>query len=196
MITNQDRSRWFGASDTAIIMGNWNTATFKKWWLVKLGISSNHFSNAYMRAGNILEIPIIHAIEKQEGRRIKLGKRPVYKIGIRLRANYDGLADTLVEIKTTKHGFAIVPKGYWQQCQVLMYAKKRGLCDLYAYQMERMDYICPWFATIDTKRLTKFQITYNEDFIQNAYLPRLRYLAGCLRKGAFPDAKLFSEIAA
>jgi len=44
MITNKDRSGWFGASDTSTIVGNYKTKTFKKWWLVKLGLSENDYS--------------------------------------------------------------------------------------------------------------------------------------------------------
>jgi hypothetical protein len=42
MIKNQDRSKWFGASDTSMIMGNWQTKTFNDWWMVKLGITTNN----------------------------------------------------------------------------------------------------------------------------------------------------------
>ena len=76
MIRNQDRSKWFGASDTSIIMGRWHTETFKKWWLTKLGFGAEHYTSIYMAVGNLMEIPIIHMIEEQEGRKIKLGKRP------------------------------------------------------------------------------------------------------------------------
>ena len=36
VISEQDRSGWFGASDTSYIMGNWNTKTFKNWWAKKI----------------------------------------------------------------------------------------------------------------------------------------------------------------
>ena len=127
MIRNQDRSGWFGASDTAMVMGNWTTQTFRSWWLVKLGTISEHFSTRAMEMGNLFEIPIIHAIEALEGRRIKLGKHPIYLPRYRIRANYDGLCSTLIEIKTTKKMFKKVPKAYWQQCQVLMFAARRRL---------------------------------------------------------------------
>lgn len=35
MISNHDRSGWIGASDTAMVMGNWDTETFRRWWATK-----------------------------------------------------------------------------------------------------------------------------------------------------------------
>lgn len=189
MITNQDRSKWFGASDTSTIMGNWETETFGLWWLTKLGIVQTHYDNIFMRTGNLMEIPIIRAIEKSEGRKIKLGKRPVYVRRYRLRANYDGLCDTVVEIKTTKKMFKTVPKGYWQQCQVLMYATGRKKAELYAYELTGFDYDAPYFPEIDLNRLKRFEIEYDKEFIRREYLPRLKVLAKALRHGRFPDIK-------
>ena len=117
MINNNDRSKWFGASDTAMIMGNWNTETFKDWWMVKLGIMVKDVKTWAMDCGNLLEIPIIRLIEKEEGNKIKIGKHPYYNPFLRLRVNYDGLRKyEVVEIKTTSKGFKKIPKNYWQQC--------------------------------------------------------------------------------
>ena len=62
MIKNNDRSKWIGASDTSMVMGNWETETFKNWWLVKLGIHVNNYKSWAMDCGNIMEIPIIRFI--------------------------------------------------------------------------------------------------------------------------------------
>ena len=51
MIADQDRSGWFGASDTATIMGNWSTKTFRKWWMQKMGLDSSHYTTRAMNAG-------------------------------------------------------------------------------------------------------------------------------------------------
>ena len=51
MIHSKDRSGWFGASDTAQIMGKWDTATFEKFWLEKLGIYHSDFENLSMKTG-------------------------------------------------------------------------------------------------------------------------------------------------
>ena len=75
MIKNNDRSKWFGASDTAMIMGNWETETFKNWWLVKLGIDLNTGVRTWaMDCGNLLEIPIIRLVEKIENSKKEIEK--------------------------------------------------------------------------------------------------------------------------
>ena len=187
MITNTDRSRWFGASDTSYVVGNWDTPTFRDWWSIKCGFPSPHYESRAMKVGNLMEIPIIRKIERVEGRKIKLGKHPLYTVKNRLRVNYDGLTrDSVVEIKTSRHGFDTVPLNYWRQCQVLMYRTHRERADLYCYTMLPIDYDCPYITEIDYKRLKCFEIPYDQDFIEDTYLPRLGYLADCLRLGTYP----------
>ena len=195
MIKNQNRSRWFGASDTSIIMGNWDTETFKNWWAIKLGFKDKGASSWIMDCGNIMEIPIIRFIEKQEGKKIKIGRHPYYKLSLRLRVNYDGLRkDEVVEIKTTENIWKSIPKKYWQQCQVLMWKKRKVKTGLYIYQMEKTDYLRPYFPDIDPKRLTRREIEYDESFINNEYLPRLKYLASCLRAKKFPKVEEYEQV--
>ena len=190
MIKNQNRSHWFGASDTSMIMGNWETESFKNWWLVKLGVTQNNLSSWVMDCGNIMEIPIIRFIEKLEKQKIHIGKRPYYKLGLRLRCNYDGLRkNEVVEIKTSGAGFKKVPKNYWQQCQVLMYCKKRKYPSLYLYYMTDADYLNPYFPAIDKTRLVRHEIMFDKGFIDNEYLPRLRYLARCLKAKIMPKVE-------
>ena len=55
MIASQDRSGYFGASDVNYIIGNRNTKTFKKWWLIKLGLDVSHINNKYTMAGTHYE---------------------------------------------------------------------------------------------------------------------------------------------
>lgn len=194
MIKNQSRANWFGASDTSIIMGNWDTNTFLDWWFVKLGYKNFFKSTWKMKVGNIVEIPIIKAIEKCYGEKIKIGKHPYYNIALRLRVNYDGLMkDRCVEIKTCGKMFEIVPKNYWQQCQVEMFKKKKKFCNLYAYEMTEDDYNNPYFINIDFKRLKCFEIEYNKHFIEKEYKPRLKYLAKCLRQRKIPNYSEFEK---
>lgn len=195
MIKNQDRSKWFGASDTNTIMNSWETDTFKEWWAVKLGFKRQSYKSWVMDCGNIMEIPIIRFIEELEGRKITIGKHPYYNIFLRLRVNYDGLRkDEVVEIKTTEKLWKTVPKRYWQQCQILMYRKRKKKTGLYAYQMEQSDYASPYFPVIDCKRLKRYEISYDEEFIKNEYIPRLKYLATCLRQKEFPSEKEYEQI--
>ena len=97
MIKDHDRSGWFGASDTSTIMGNWNTKTFEQWWLVKLGLRVNNYTNVKMQTGSALEHRILdHLGITKRDRQIKI--RP-----LRLRVNLDGEDRRLVhEVKT--HG--------------------------------------------------------------------------------------------
>lgn len=195
MIKNQDRSKWFGASDTNTIMNSWETDTFKEWWAVKLGFKGRSYKSWIMDCGNIMEIPIIRYIERQEGKKIAIGKHPYYNVFLRLRVNYDGIRkDEVVEIKTTEKLWKTVPKKYWQQCQVLMYRKRKKKTGLYAYQMESEDYASPYFPVIDGKRLKRYEIPYDEEFIKNEYIPRLKYLASCLRQKKFPSEKEYEQI--
>ena len=195
MITNNDRRYWFGASDTSMIMGNWETETFKNWWLMKLGIDLEPGVKTWaMVCGNAMEIPIIRLIEKLENKKIKIGKRPYYNLFLHLRVNYDGLRRyEVIEIKTTSKGFNKVPKNYWQQCQVLMYRKNKQRCALYEYKMEEIDYLNPYFPNLTKNRLKRHEIQYDKQFIEQEYLPRLRYLARCLRKKKFPTRESYVE---
>ena len=195
MIINQDRSKWFGASDTSIIMGNWNTQTFLNWWFVKLGFYNKSFNSWKMKCGNILEIPIIREIERKENIKIKLGKKPYYNKKLKIRVNYDGLRrDRCVEIKTCGKMFNEVPKNYWQQTQVEMNIKKKKQCDLYAYEMSDDDYLNPYFAKIDYNRIKCFEISYCEYFIEKEYKPRIKYLASCLKRRVIPNWSEYEQI--
>lgn len=189
MITNQDRSKWIGASDTAMVMGNWKTRSFEEWFFEKLdfGRLDKRYNSWAMQCGNILEHQIIKAIELFEEKRIKIGRRPYYNVRLRLRCNYDGLRRReVVEIKTTNKEWKSIPKAYWQQVQVLMYKKGKKLAKIYAYRMTEDDYANPYFAEIDISRIKTFTVEYDKEWIKTQYLPRLKYLARCLRKRIFP----------
>lgn len=42
-----------------MVVGNWNTKTFEKWWLEKLGLNKNNLSTEAMKAGNIHKLFIV-----------------------------------------------------------------------------------------------------------------------------------------
>ena len=96
MIHNHDRSGWFGASDTAIIMGRWDTETFRRWWLQKIGVRKEHFTTPAMQAGTAYEHRILSAIGvRTMDKQIRIRR-------YRLRVNYDGeFPDTIIEVKPT-----------------------------------------------------------------------------------------------
>lgn len=179
MIRDHDRSGWFGASDTATIMGSWGTKTFRRFWLQKLGLNRDHFTNLEMETGTAYEHRIMQFIG------IKRMDRQIRKYGIRLRVNLDGEdAEEISEVKTHKSAAFKVSRAYWMQAQVEMYATGKRL-RIVAYRLEPEDYD-NWFREIDPDRLSYHSIEYDPEWIEREYLPRLRYLAQCLRKGGMP----------
>ena len=136
MIQSQDRSYYIGCSDTSVVVGNWKTKTFEKWWLEKLGVNKNSFSNEATKAGNNYEHKILDSLEIEE---LEKDKQIIID---RLRANLDGNTDTCIyEVKThnAEKEFK-VSKQYWRQAQVEMYAS--GIHKLYivAYGLIESDY--------------------------------------------------------
>lgn len=181
MIHNQDRSGWFGASDTARIMASWDTPTFYRWWAEKLGITHNHFSTTAMRAGTAYEHRILTAVG------VKRMDRQIKKHQLRLRVNLDGEdKDTIHEVKTHRSEVFLVSRAYWQQCQVEMFAAGKK-CRIVAYRLLEEDYL-NFFREIDSGRLSFHPIEYHPEWIEEEYLPRLRYLAGCLKRRETPHA--------
>lgn len=185
MIHDKNRAGWFGASDTARIMGNWDTLTFRLWWLEKLGIRTNRIKTDAMQAGTAYEHKILSAIGvKKMDRQIKLRV-------LRLRVNLDGEdRETITEVKTHKGDFK-VSKAYWQQCQVEMFATRK-LCRIVSYQLTDAEYE-NFFLPIDKDRIAVWPIERDNEFLRCEYLPRLAYLAGCLRRRETPTKEGFSE---
>lgn len=188
MISDQDRSGYFGASDTSYIMGNWNTKSFQNWWLVKLGISTSHFTNVSMNAGTYYEHAILDVIGSP---------RRDYQIIIpeyNLRINYDGDgAARIDEVKTHRAEKPfVVSKAYLMQVRVQMFGKLREegklpTARIWAYGLREEDYK-NFFNPIDKERLKDYPIEYDGDFIES-YLKRVIYLKSVLERGLFPNVK-------
>lgn len=181
MIQSQDRSYYIGASDTSIVVGNWQTKTFENWWLEKLGLYKNNLSNESTKAGNNYEHKILDALQIED---LKMDKQIIID---RLRVNLDGNTETCIyEVKTHKSEKEFkVSKQYWRQAQVEMYASNIHNLYIVAYALEENDYK-NYFNKIDKQRLQLIPIEYDEDFIENEYLPKLKVLVECLKKGEFP----------
>ena len=188
MISDQDRSGFFGASDTKYIMGNWNTKTFKNWWMSKLGINTNHFTSVAMNAGTYYEHAILDVIGvPRKDHQIII---PEYRLRINLDGDGFGRVD---EVKTYSYekGFK-VKKEYWQQVQVQMFGKLKTekvipKTNIWAYGLLPEDYN-NFFNPIDRDRLKDYPIEYDSSFIEG-YLIRIVYLCDCLNKGVMPDGK-------
>lgn len=184
MIQNQDRSYYIGASDTSMVVGNWKTKTFEKWWLEKLGLYKNNIKTDSMQAGTNYEHKILDALEIE---RLEKDKQI---INGRLRVNLDGNTDTCIyEVKTHSINKEFkVSKAYWRQAQVEMYAAKIYKLFIVSYGLEEKDYI-NYFNEIDKNRIKTTEVEYDEAFIKDEYLPKLKILSECLEKGVFPDGK-------
>jgi hypothetical protein len=182
MIASQDRSGYFGASDVSLIVGNWKTNTFEKLWMQKLGINRDHFENRYTSAGTHYE----HRILESLGIPMELDKQIIIE-DLKLRVNLDGNdTDTIYECKTYKfdNGFKM-PKKYIEQVQVQMFASGLRKAKIIVYGLLEEDYD-NYFNPIDSSRRREYVIEYDERWINEVFLPKLRYLAQCLIEGRFP----------
>lgn len=185
MIADQDRSGWFGASDTSYIMGNWNTKTFEKWWMQKLGINQDRFQTIATLAGTYWEHPVLDYIGVAEK------DKQILVPELRLRINLDGSTGShIVEVKTHKVEKPYkVSLAHRRQVNVEMFGIRnagRGdaTAEIASYALLEYDYI-NFFGEIDPDRLSFHPIEYEEDFI-SSYLLRLEYLRDCLLNGVFP----------
>lgn len=181
MITNKDRSYYFGASDTKYIVGNWNTKSFEKWWLIKLGLNQSNYTNESMMAGTNFEHKILDSLELKD---LEKDKQIIID---RLRINLDGNTLTKIyEVKTYRYekGFKM-PKNYIEQVLVQMYGSGKKEACIVAYGLLDDDYK-NYFNEIDKTRLSFYEVEYDEGFINEIYIPRLEYLTECIKKGIFP----------
>ena len=196
MIHSQDRSGYFGASDSRYIMtDNRQTKTWKSWWSTKLGEIEPEFKGSiYTRAGDIYEHHILDAIDPGI---TKDGQIIIEKYLIRV--NYDGYKDgTIYEIKTHKNDKPFeITTSYWQQCQVEMFvyqqmSKQWFLPDfkelyLASYALAPDEYYCNEDEVeVDPNRIILHPVKFDKHFIKGEYLPRVKELARALRKRKFP----------
>jgi hypothetical protein len=181
LINSQDRSYYFGASDTSMIVGKWNTLTFEKWWLEKIGIYKNEIKTDAMLAGTYYEHKILDSLG------IELLEKDKQFIKDRLRVNLDGNTDDCIyEVKTHNINKEFkISKQYWRQAQVEMYGSGIHKLNIVAYGLNDKDYQ-NYFNEIDKERIEFYPIEYDEKFIQDEYLPKLEKLTECLKKGEYP----------
>lgn len=178
MIHDKDRCGWFGASDTAKIMGRWNTATFEKFWLEKLGLYRSSFENLAMKTGTHFEGKILDYLGvSRRDRQIRIPS-------VLLRVNLDGETNIIHEVKTYGKDDFKVSRPYWMQAQVEMYAARKPL-EIVAYRLLDDDYK-NWLSPIDPNRLSRHTIEYDRAWVNGEYIPRLCYLADCLRRRLWP----------
>ena len=194
MISSQDRSGYFGASDTDMVLAtNYNTKTFKQWWAVKLGEQESAFKGSkYTEAGNNYEHSILLTVNEE----MNLDRQIIIEKNL-LRVNYDGdFNGTLYEVKTHKADKVYkVSTKHWRQTQVEMYAyktmeKELGLPPfkrlyILSYALYPDEYYLDLDIEIDFNRIVFHEVKYDKHFIKEECLPRLKEKARALRKGKF-----------
>lgn len=182
MIQSQDRSGYIGASDTSMVVGNWQTKTFEQWWLEKLGLNKKQLNTEAIKAGNNYEHKVLEALDIEA---LEMDKQIIKN---KLRVNLDGNTDDCIyEVKTHNSNKEFkVSKQYWRQAQVEMYASNIFNLYIVAYELKKNDYK-NYFNDIDKERIKKIKVEYDKDFINREYLPRLRILEQCLIEGRFPE---------
>ena len=184
MITDHDRSGWFGASDTDKIIGNWKTKTWERWWMQKLGINRDHFENEFTKAGTNWEHRILDSLGIPD---LEKDKQIIIE-DLRLRVNLDG--NTPVRIKEVKtyqweKGWNKTPPKYINQVQVQMFASGIFGADIVTYGLQPEDYK-NYLREFDPNRLRQIPVGYDIPWIESVYLPKLEILADCLKRGVWP----------
>ena len=183
MIADKDRSNFIGASDVDKVVGKWTSDTFAKWWLEKLGMRRNNLKNKFVDAGNGYERRILESL----GIPMEFDKQIILE-DLLLRVNLDGNTnDCIYECKTFKaeKGFKLPPR-YINQVQVQMFASGIHQAEVVAYGLEEEDYN-NFFRQIDPNRLQRFHINYDPAWINTKYLPKLKVLVDCLKRGVLPN---------
>jgi len=186
MIQDRDRSNYFGASDTSMVVGNRKTKTFKNWWCEKLGIGGNDFSTKAMKVGNAYEHRILEYLGLTEDEM----DLQIIIPELHFRVNYDGVKDgRIYEVKTYKADEFKVSKQYWRQAQAemlaykLMYGKVPEL-RIVAYRVTDDEYE-NYFKDITDRQLTMIPVSYDPEFT-NGLVASLKELGDCLDKGVMP----------
>ena len=167
-----------------MVVGNWKTKTFEKWWLEKLGLIKNTIKTDAMMAGTNYEHRILNALginNMEKDTQIILEE-------LRLRANLDGNTNTCIyEVKTHNNQKEFkVSKQYWRQAQAEMFAANIYKLQIVSYGLEEKDYN-NYFNAIEINKIKMHEVKYDKEFIEKEYLPKLKILAECLKKGVFPD---------
>jgi hypothetical protein len=79
-----------------------------------------------------------------------------------------------------------MPKKYIEQVQVQMFVSGLKTAKIVVYKLLESDYK-NFFSEIDENRIKTVDVQYDEDFINNKYLPKVRYFAECLERGIIPQ---------
>ena len=147
-----------------------------------MGLLQSDYSNDAMMAGTHYEHKILEFIDAPEM------DKQILIPDLMLRVNLDGNSDTTVfEVKTFKadKGFK-VPLRYKRQVWVQMFASGLSDAQIVAYGLTDNDYI-NFFNEIDASRLELHKVEPNDAWIEQEFLPSIKYLKYCYDNGIFPS---------
>lgn len=189
MITNLDRSGWFGASDTSyVIRKDRTTKSWLEWWDVKMGRrEAPQLHTREIDAGTAWEHKILEEINPKIRKDFQI---KIDKLG--LRVNYDGdLDNTIYEVKTHNYLKEFkMPNAYKHQAYVEMFAWKKHfgkLPKLYIALYSLIDSEYENYSTaVDSNRISFYEVKYDKSWINGVYLPNLKELCRAMRKGGIP----------
>ena len=180
MIHDRSRAGWVGASDTYALMSSWDSKTFAAFLSEKLGYPKQTARTRVMYAGTFWEGRVLTTLG------VLRRDRQIRRRRLCLRVNLDGEDKyTVTEVKTHQDDLFKVSRKYWMQAQVEMYATRKKL-RIAAYRLLPED-LDNYYAPFDEKRLTVHAVTYDEQWIREEYLPRLRVVARCIKKRRWPS---------
>ena len=150
----------------------------------KLGINRDHFENEFTKAGTNWEHRILDSLGLPN---LEKDKQIIIE-ELRLRVNLDG--NTPVRIKEVKtyqweKGWKKTPQKYIDQVQVQMFASEIWGADIVTYGLQPEDYK-NYLRDLDPARLRQIPVGYDIHWIESVYLPKLRILADCLKRGVWP----------
>lgn len=131
----QDRQKWLGGSDIAIIMGISSFTTRFDLLLFKAGLQDNEFNgNEYTEYGNIMESKIRDYINEKYGTKFEETKHEYKESGVRCHLDGEN-QDTVLEIKTTSQIHEDVNDYKVYLVQLIFYminvGKEKGLLAVY-----------------------------------------------------------------
>lgn len=185
MIQDKDRRYYIGASDTYYVMGNWNTKTWKAWYLDKLGLGGSDLNTKPMKVGNAYEHKIIDFVAPAAEKDVQI---VIEELG--LRVNYDAImGDTIYEVKTHSKDFKLT-KQYRLQAQAEIFAAwatgrvKDPRLYIVAYRVTEEEYL-NYFKDIDGTRLSLIEVPVDEKFA-GEYIRRVKVLHKAILEGRMP----------
>lgn len=185
-----------GASDTRYVMMSFETATFKKWWLEKIGLAERkEVSNIYMDTGTMLEKPVIDTYCSMKKIKLNYGEEPfISEEYERLVVNLDAYNEKKnVEVKCVGFDKAFnwqfkLDRNYYQQVQVQMLGSGLRKTTIVAYGLLPRDYDFSNLVNpkIDKNRIFEVEVDYDYEWLETQYIPRLKYLTYCFDNNKIP----------